>query len=311
MDSTVLASLGADLDWEVIHGALSARCASSRVYCKPLLVGWYNDLRKESAGGSQLLDVPDDTLAFLVYNGPGYIDTVFEYFLETSQDESCHFVDGATDAVLKGLSAQFSAGVGASTINLDKGPPYFHAQSLGVVAGVGQHLDPSEIQDAAWHETVSSQLLSIRSPDMWGSDVAVRQKIFGISMHPEFGGWFAYRGLLILHNVRASSLQRPTVVAAVTDEAEKKRILEEYNLRADDCFWRDLMRNGHPAEHRYTPEEMYFFTDMNLNRRKHFLQMRADVLKLDPAAVRGAAKAEMWGRNPQLVESLHRTQQDA
>lgn len=306
MDAPAISSFKeVDVDVEALHDALAARCMKSRVYCKPLLVGWYNELRKQTAGGSQLLDAPDDALAFLLYNGPGYIDTVLEYFLETREEDNCHFVDGATDALLRSIADEFAAELRASTINLDKGPPYFHAQSLGVAAGIGQHLEPSEVQDPGWHESVSRQLLDVRSIDVWGSDITVRQKIFGISMHPEFGGWFAYRGLLVLHGARAPTLQPRQAVVAVKDEAEKKRVLEEYNLRADDCRWRDLTRIGHPPEKRYTPEEMYFFTDMNMSRRRRYLEMKADMLKLTPKYPAGVSTSEKWGANPEMVESLH------
>merc|ERR1711920_1038 len=114
-----------------------------------------------------------------------------------------------------------------------------------------------------------------------------------------------YRGLLVLHKARAPALQPHQAVVAVKDEAEKKRVLEEYNLRADDCRWRDLTRIGHPPGKRYTPEEMYFFTDMNMSRRRRFLEMKADVLKFTYKSPASVSTSEKWGANPELVETLH------
>lgn len=297
--------------WQHLHRALSGRLAKAHVYCKPFLVGWYNDLRRETARGSQLLDLPEDTLAFLLYSGPGFIDTIVEYFMHHSRDEDCHYVDGAVDALMEGLISELPEDVNAKAINLDKGPPYFHAQSLGVVAGVGQHLDPAEIDDPEWHESISKQLLENRSPEVWGTDMAVRRKMFGISVHPEFGGWYAYRGVVVLHGIRTSMLMRPPCIVAVQDVSEKKRIIEEYNLRADDCRWRDLLRSGHSPDKRYSPEEMLFFSEMNLGKRRRFLEMKVDIRKVSTAdgvleTFSEEIISERWGANSELVDSLHR-----
>eukprot|EP00930_Biecheleria_cincta_P037904 TRINITY_DN26052_c0_g1_i1.p1 TRINITY_DN26052_c0_g1~~TRINITY_DN26052_c0_g1_i1.p1 ORF type:complete len:320 (-),score=41.76 TRINITY_DN26052_c0_g1_i1:45-1004(-) len=305
-----------EVEWPTLHRTLALKLAKACIYVKPLLVGWYNDHRKRTTNGTQLLDAPEDALAFLLYSGPGYIDTIVEHFIHSARNESCHYVDATTDALLEGLLREFPENLGAHAVNLDKGPPYFHAQTLGVVAGAGQHLDPSEIDDLEWHESISKQLLELRSPEVWGTDVTVRQKLFGISLHPEFGGWYAYRGLLILHGARASSLVRPPCVVAVADLAEKKRIIAEYNLRGDDCRWRDLTHTGHAPDKRYTPEEMIFFTEMNLGRRKRLLEMKADIMKslADSSSIAPEQPtfskqniSEHWGANSALVDSLHQS----
>eukprot|EP00928_Gymnodinium_smaydae_P064407 TRINITY_DN47738_c0_g1_i1.p1 TRINITY_DN47738_c0_g1~~TRINITY_DN47738_c0_g1_i1.p1 ORF type:complete len:319 (-),score=38.78 TRINITY_DN47738_c0_g1_i1:200-1156(-) len=305
-----------EVEWTALQSTLSEKLASSNVYCKPLLVSWYNELRRQSADSTQLLDAPEDSLAFLLYSGPGFLNTIVERFEHSAQAGSCDFVDDTTDAILNELVGEISEDLHPKVLNLDKGPPYFHAQSLGVVAGVAQHLNPDEVNDPEWRESVSAQLLSTRSEEVWGSDLAVRQKLFGISIHPEFGGWYAYRGLVILCGARTSNLVRPPPVISVEDMSEKKRILEEYNLRGDDCLWRDLTRSGHAPDKRYTPEEMLFFTEMNLGRRKRFLEMKADLIR----SSKGGAKVETqlpsftehaeskkWGANPELVTSLHRS----
>jgi len=250
-------------------------------------------------------------LAFVIFNGPGYLDTVVEYFATSLDSDDNHFVDAATDSLLNGLAAEFHSDLHVRVVNLDKGPPYYHSQSFGAVAGLDQYLEPSEIEDEDWHLSCSSQLLDVRSADVWGDNVDVRKKIFGVSVHPEYGGWYAYRGLFILRGARGCTLERQPVVVAVEDKMDKKRILEEYNLRGDDCRWRDLSSTGHDVDKRYAPEEMMFFTEMNLQRRRRFLEMKADVLQLErsrPSGMHANSLSERWCQNPQLVDSLHSLQ---
>merc|ERR1712098_75817 len=105
----------------------------------------------------------------------------------------------------------------------------------------------------------------------------MRRKIFGVNLHPTYGGWYAYRMVLVLHNVKntslAEGLQQPVAQKFVEPE-DAKRILHEYNLQHDLCLWRDLTEQ-HPASHRYPVEEYCYFTEQKPAKRKRFLEMKA------------------------------------
>merc|ERR1712107_329295 len=136
-------------------------------------------------------------------------------------------------------------------------------------------------EESAWLNDVSDELECTRDTKMWGTDKASLRKVFGVNMHPVFGGWYAYRALVILKACRAPGLPRPEPMKFLSTK-EKKRILSEYNLRHDECVWRDLSEDGHPPENRYSPEEYFFFLETKPQKRKRYLEMRAACLPSPP-----------------------------
>lgn len=62
--------------------------------------------------------------------------------------------------------------------------------------------------------------------------VYVLQKMFGVCVHPQFGGWFAIRALLVFVDLRGSpDLQQPPPVDCVPSKEDRIQLLEAFNLR--------------------------------------------------------------------------------
>lgn len=263
--------------------ALNAWAEPVRMRSTPaFLVKWYNQTRQDTAGGASRIDAPEDAVAFALYSIPGFIDVVAEYYARERPKSS--FVDGATNEILDALRARLPPDMDAMVVNTDIGPPYYHVQSIGAVACADQHIEEFDFGEevAEWRDELQETLAEKRDQKMWGSDPATLRKIFGVNMHPTFGGWYAYRSLVILRGATAPGLERPEPMRFL-EPSEAQRIISEYNLAHEECRWRDLTPSGHPPEHRYTPEEYFFFMESNPKKRERFLDLRAACMPSPPA----------------------------
>lgn len=242
----------------------------------PLLAGWYNEQRRATADGTQLIDAPEDAVVFAIASVPGYLDLVVEHFARAHPDTD--FVDATTNEILMALRSALPLQLEATVTNTDQGPPYYHVQSVGAVAGFDQHIEANEqelaAEDPGWTGKLSDELQEKRDPKMWGSDKATLRKIFGVNVHPVWGGWYAYRAILVLKGARQASLPKPAPLKFLAPK-EARRIISEYNLRHETCIWRDLSEEAHPPAQRYSPEEYLFFSETSSAKRRRYLQLRA------------------------------------
>jgi len=289
-DLSTYSASGADFDVAGFHGALAAWCEPYRFECsKPFLVKWYNDKRSDIAGGTQRIEAPDTAVCFALYSIPGYLDVIVDHFRRVRPKDG--FVDSATNEILGNLRSSLAPELDARVINTDMGPPYFHVQTVGCVAAIDQHVEAEEFKgdDAAhWREELSDALEETRDTKMWGTEPAQLRKIFAVNVHPKWGGWYAYRGLLILRGTSAEHLQPPQPLQFLPP-TEAKRIISEYNRRHQECLWRDLTADGHPPDCRYNTDEYFFFTETSPAKRKRWLELKADQLEKE------GAEGGRWG----------------
>jgi len=223
----------------------------------------------------QIIDAPDAAVAFALYAVPGYLDIIVDHFARAQPQKD--FVDACTNEILNMVQSELDPSLEPFIVNTDCGPPYYHVQSIGAVAGADQHIEASDLQeegDDAWREELSDRLEDDRDPKMWGTDSEQRRKIFGVNIHPVWGGWYAYRALLVLRKATAEALTRPPAQNFLP-AVEKRRILSEYNLKHEECLWRDLTAEGHSPERQYGADEFFYFTETSSRKRHRFLQLRA------------------------------------
>lgn len=81
------------------------------------------------------------------------------------------------------------------------------------------------------------------------------QKFIGLSLHPVFGGHFAFRSVLIFPNVRIPEFREATPQMIITDNEEIRTALEKFNYSWKDSGFRDF---GAPKR-RYSTTQMEFF----------------------------------------------------
>mmetsp|Transcript_53983 Transcript_53983/g.126016 ORF Transcript_53983/g.126016 Transcript_53983/m.126016 type:complete len:293 (+) Transcript_53983:25-903(+) len=266
-------------DAEEFRQALNGWLAPMRLECShPFLIGWYNQARADTADGTQRIEGPDDAVAYAIYSVPGYLDVVLDHFARERPARG--YVDGATDAILEQLRKSIPATLDAEVVNTDQGPPYYHVQTIGAVCAEDEHIEAKDVGDGAWEEELSDRLEETRDPKMWGTESGMLRKIFGVNVHPTWGGWYAYRALVVLRKGIQASLQKPQPLQFLATE-DKKRILSEYNLRHELCVWRDLSASQ-PPEMKYSPEEYFFFMETSPDKRRRFLEMKAAQMKAIP-----------------------------
>eukprot|EP00747_Dinoflagellata_sp_TGD_P186373 gnl/TRDRNA2_/TRDRNA2_43371_c0_seq1.p1 gnl/TRDRNA2_/TRDRNA2_43371_c0~~gnl/TRDRNA2_/TRDRNA2_43371_c0_seq1.p1 ORF type:complete len:340 (-),score=66.05 gnl/TRDRNA2_/TRDRNA2_43371_c0_seq1:72-1052(-) len=295
------------LDLDGFGKALADWCRPFRLdVSRPFLAGWYNDKRATVAskagnqlGSKQGIDAIDGALCFALYSVPGFIDTVAEYFGRVQEEKAnprTDYVDACTDSILVQLKQILPPRLDALIVNTDTGPPYYHVQTIGAIAGIDQHIELQDLAGEAaeceqdWQAELEDQLEHRRDPKMWGTDPVGRRKIFGVNVHPKYGGWYAYRGLLVLRGIDAHAdgalVEAPPVRAeplCFVKQPEMRRILKEYNLQHELCLWREIFGpNGEDLlgpEMRYGPEEYLFFNETNGQKRRRFLELRYAQMK--------------------------------
>jgi len=88
----------------------------------------------------------------------------------------------------------------------------------------------------------------------------VLQKIYGVSIHPKYGGWFALRGVVIFSDTLVPNLPRLLPPDVLPDDASRVEVLERYNFHWRDWSFRDVV----PPACKYSEEQkLYFITPPN------------------------------------------------
>lgn len=115
--------------------------------------------------------------------------------------------------------------------------PRVLVQTAGHVAGVARYYQREDV-----------------NPDPWPKE----QKMFGVSMHPTYGGWFAFRGVLIFKDVEAPELMPVEPADCVPSQQMRVELLEKYNLSWRDWSFRDVIEGG--VKERYSAQQKLYFS---------------------------------------------------
>ena len=103
---------------------------------------------------------------------------------------------------------------------------------------------------------------SVRNPP-WDPD----RKIYGVSLHPLYGGWFAFRGVLILkHLLVGDEFKQKDPQNCVSTEDKTIELLERFNGNWKDWSYRDVMDT--PVLDRYSEEQKEYFATLPGDRHK-------------------------------------------
>jgi len=166
-------------------------------------------------------------------------------------------------------------------------PPYIHVQTVGHVAGIDEHIEMGPLEGTEFEITAEEKTMiaQSRDPKLWGVN---NQNVHCVNIHPEFGGWYAYRMCMVFPGVTLPGVnggadnnvfQMPAPKQFLTAE-ERRDILVEFNLRPDVCRWRDLperivedMGAEKRAKIRYTPQAFLYFHEKNSYKRERFMEL--------------------------------------
>ncbi|XP_072295371.1 cyanocobalamin reductase / alkylcobalamin dealkylase [Eucyclogobius newberryi] len=204
---------------------------------KPLKVGWYNHVLPASLQ----LSYPEDTLAVVILSTPAMFEQAFVPFLE---EQSFQGLSDPIDQCVKhcvssAVSQCFSDHKTAARYDYELLPsrkPKFLAQTAAHVSGAAFYYQQSDVPQQPWGE----------------------KKMYGVCVHPQFGGWFAIRALLVFEDVTlGSELQQPLPPDCVPTRDARIRLLEAFNFHWQDWTYRDIIS---PVEIYSQKQKDYFST---------------------------------------------------
>ena len=104
--------------------------------------------------------------------------------------------------------------------------------------------------------------------------IEVEGKLYGVSIHPKYGGWFAFRGALIFEDLQYPSLERKEPNDVLQTEELKLEVLKRFNYNWKDWTYRDIIK----TEARYSDEQKQFFSTPPADR-KELIQNFRDCFK--------------------------------
>ncbi|KAM3668281.1 cyanocobalamin reductase / alkylcobalamin dealkylase isoform 1-T1 [Ammospiza maritima maritima] len=199
-----------------------------------LKVGWYNAVLQPAFH----LPYPDDTLAFVVLSTPSMFDKALKPFVSKERLKIIRDpVDQCVSHHLSRVKEKFPdqrVDIMFDYELLPSRKPKFLAQTAAHVAGAAYYYQRKDVK-----------------LDPWG-----KKKIFGVCIHPKYGGWFAIRALLLFPAIQVPFLEQPLPVDCVSSEEKRIELLEQFNFHWQDGRYRDIIE----VKERYSEEQKTYFT---------------------------------------------------
>ena len=96
----------------------------------------------------------------------------------------------------------------------------------------------------------------------WANDPT----IYGVSIHPKYGGWFAFRGTLIFRTVFTPQLPHRLPVDCVPSRKMRISLLDRFNHHWQDWTYRDVIQGL--VTMRYSEEQKIYFGTAPSNRHE-------------------------------------------
>ncbi|XP_063873621.1 cyanocobalamin reductase / alkylcobalamin dealkylase-like [Scylla paramamosain] len=225
-----------------IERKLSSLLSPYGFECHPFKIGWYN----EQVSKAFLLPHNDDTVAFIIISTPSMFEKAFIPYLasadctRTKQDP----IDQCMMHYFAAIKAEF-ADLEIETIHdfqtTPSKRPRVLVQTAGHVSGAVRYYQRKDLLSDPW---------------------CPERKIFGVCVHPEFGGWFALRGVAIFTTVNCPELQRKCPREILTTENEVAELLRRYNDQWEDWSFRDII----VPKKRYSKEQREYFATKPADR---------------------------------------------
>ena len=218
------ASVPSSFNAEVVEGVLRrlrARAEEKGLEVYPFQVGWYN----ASVGEPFHFPVHGETLAVLVISAPSMFEKLFlPYIME---DEQC--IAGQVDPLDKCIREEMNCVAGLfpdlqvefvqDSELMPSRRPRVLVQTAGHVAGAAYYYQRTDVSRQPWSE---------------------ESRIYSVSVHPRYGGWFALRGVLFFHGLLAPHLVQQAPVDCVRSRERRVELLEKFNYSWRDWGYRDV-----------------------------------------------------------------------
>lgn len=223
-----------------IIAVVSEVCRDKGVECYPFLIDWYNSCVADVFN----LPYHRDTLAVLLISVPSMFEMLFKPFLQSDAYNQSDKID-PIDKCLKNHFLAIKERFPANQVDimqdfelLPSRRPKILVQTAGHVAGAARYYQRKDV-----------------NPDPWGEG----KKIYGVSVHPKYGGWFALRGALIFRDVLAPGLEKKEPPDCVPTREMRIELLEKFNYHWKD--WEGSHRDVCNCEvlERYSEDQKAYF----------------------------------------------------
>ena len=231
-----------EIDLHQVKGTLERGCEVVGLNAHPFLVDWYND---SVVSERFQLQYPRGTVAFLLLSTPSMFEKLFLPYVTSTDYVPCQLdpLDQCMKQFFFTLTSSFPSLNVEVIQDFEVDPvsrrPRVLVQTAGHVAGVARYYQRDDVNPAPWPE---------------------RKRIYGVSVHPKYGGWFAFRGVVIIKNLQEPSLPRSDPVDCVPSQEDRVRLLHLYNFNWRDWTFRDVVAGG-VAERYSQLQRDYFSTE--------------------------------------------------
>lgn len=217
--------------------------------------GWYNDKVAENFK----LKYAYDTFAILVISTPDMFDKSLIPFIIR---EECLGIEDLLDQCVReqfnSIKEHFSS-LKIEAIHdfelLPSRQPKILVQTAGHVSGAAFFYQRKDVQPDPWDPT---------------------RKIYGVSYHPKYGGWFALRGVLIFQDVLCEDLVPREPLDCVSDMERRQELLERFNGNWQDWTYRDMIT----VEKKYSDIQKEYFATAPKDRQPLIDRIRSEFGKI-------------------------------
>ena len=209
---------------------------------------WYNN----KVDSKFKIDLPPHTLAFCVVSTPKFFENSFLPFIKTHGFE---FLNDPFDQCMVSKYGQLKE--------------LFPNYNIDVIHDFELHSNrrPKLLVQTAGHVSEAAfyyQKKNVKS-NPWGE-----KRIYGVSNHPKYGGWFGFRGALILKDALVPFLKYKEPTDLLTEE-QKINLLERFNFHWEDWTFRDV-RNE--SNERYSELQQKYFQMKPAERKELFAKIK-------------------------------------
>lgn len=226
--------------------------------CHPFLIGWYND----RVGEKFQLDFTHDTLAFVVLSQPSMFEKSFLPFLLSRSETDDLDLNSKRDPLdlcmiqtMQHVTNRFPSVKILHDFELRPNRrPKVLVQTAAHVSGSVTFFREDDVQD-------KDMLKDIKSP-----------KIYPVCIHPDFGGWFAIRAVIVFEGKEQPDLiVKPSPVQL--NQEEISRLLRLYNDNWRDWSFRDII----PPKERYSDLQKEYFETKPAERDSIVLRLKNEI----------------------------------
>lgn len=220
---------------------LAIRCALEKTFgaygfeFHPFKVAWYNSFVHPRFK----LNFNEDRLAFLVVSTPRMFENAFIPFLQSKSDQLSGLKDPIDECMMYYLSQvkeMFHDNDVTVVHDFEFHPnkrPKIVMQTIAHISGAAFLYHPTFVTDHAWEE-----------------------KVYGVCIHPKYGGWFALRAVVFFDDLSCPDLQKPLPYDVVPNNEDRVKLIDLYNYYWEDWQFRDII----PVAEKYSDMQIKYFS---------------------------------------------------